>query len=259
MHTATTWSTVEKILKLPSLRKLSPIIRDGLIYVGGSLRNSSLSSSIIHLIILPHRHPVTQWLFRYYHESEGHMGLNHVLACMCRKYWIVKGSTKWHPFFTLVFLAKLGQSNQQRRWWLICHRVELPQDFLLLSQEHIASGHSWFDKVGKPTNFKTRAIHLEVVHSLSTDSFLMALSRCIGRCGFPQKVYSDQWRNFVGAETELRSFTKKSVAKVSKRNCWLKIFNGASILRIVAIAEVFGNAKLDLYGAFLVQSRTSRY
>ena len=37
----------------------------------------------------------------------------------------------------------------------------------------------------------TRAIHLEVAHSLETDSFIMALRRIMTRRGKPRNIYSD--------------------------------------------------------------------
>ncbi|UYV81281.1 hypothetical protein LAZ67_20000644 [Cordylochernes scorpioides] len=45
----------------------------------------------------------------------------------------------------------------------------------------------------------TRAIHLEVVHALTTDKFMMGLSRFIDTRGRPDTIYSDNGTNFVGA------------------------------------------------------------
>ena len=53
------------------------------------------------------------------------------------------------------------------------------------------------------TCLTTRAIHLEVAHSLDTDSFIQALQRFIARRGEPAEIRSDNGSNFVGARKEL--------------------------------------------------------
>ncbi|GAA48675.1 hypothetical protein CLF_101899 [Clonorchis sinensis] len=75
-----------------SLRKLSPILLEGLIRVGGRLQNSGLSQSRKHPIILPSQQPVTHCLIKHYHELEGHMGISQAIAIMRQKFWVVKGT-----------------------------------------------------------------------------------------------------------------------------------------------------------------------
>ncbi|KAF0756445.1 Integrase catalytic domain-containing protein [Aphis craccivora] len=48
--------------------------------------------------------------------------------------------------------------------------------------------------------FSIKAVHLEVVSELSTDDFLAAFGRFIGRRGLPCEVYSDCGMNFIGAD-----------------------------------------------------------
>ena len=47
--------------------------------------------------------------------------------------------------------------------------------------------------------FATKAVHIEVVVSLITESFLAALRRFIARRGKPKTMYSDNGTNFQGA------------------------------------------------------------
>lgn len=49
-----------------------------------------------------------------------------------------------------------------------------------------------------------RAIHLEVVSSLSADSAIMSLRRFIARRGTPSEIHSDNGMAFVGANRELK-------------------------------------------------------
>ena len=48
-----------------------------------------------------------------------------------------------------------------------------------------------------------RAVHLEISHSLDTNSFILALRRLIARRGQVKEIRSDNGTNFVGGEKEL--------------------------------------------------------
>ncbi|KAG8173727.1 hypothetical protein JTE90_024230 [Oedothorax gibbosus] len=50
-----------------------------------------------------------------------------------------------------------------------------------------------------------RAIHLELVPSLSTASFLLSLRRFIARRGRPKTIYTDNLTNFRGAVNEFQN------------------------------------------------------
>ncbi|CAH2089646.1 unnamed protein product [Euphydryas editha] len=54
------------------------------------------------------------------------------------------------------------------------------------------------------TCLTTRAVHIELTPSLSTDSVIMALRRFAARRGMPKTIYSDNGTNFVGANNELK-------------------------------------------------------
>ena len=49
-----------------------------------------------------------------------------------------------------------------------------------------------------------RAVHIEIVHSLETDSFINMLRRFIARRSTPEIIRSDNGTNFKGGECELR-------------------------------------------------------
>jgi len=54
------------------------------------------------------------------------------------------------------------------------------------------------------TCLTTRAIHLELASSLSTDSCIMSIRRMICRRGYPFEIFSDNGTNLKGPELELR-------------------------------------------------------
>ena len=76
-----------------SLRKLSPVLINDVLCVGGRLQWSSWSDTAKHLMILPSKHAITDMITQYYHELEGHAGSTQVLAAVRKKFWIVRGGT----------------------------------------------------------------------------------------------------------------------------------------------------------------------
>jgi hypothetical protein len=59
------------------------------------------------------------------------------------------------------------------------------------------------------TCFATRAVHIEVLDDLSTDSFLNGFRRFCARRGRPKRVFSDNGTNFVGGQRELNLSSDK--------------------------------------------------
>ena len=53
------------------------------------------------------------------------------------------------------------------------------------------------------TCLTTRAVHLEFVPSLDTNSCVMGILRFAARCGTPSVIWPDNGTNSVGSETEL--------------------------------------------------------
>ncbi|GBM65291.1 hypothetical protein AVEN_15374-1 [Araneus ventricosus] len=61
-----------------------------------------------------------------------------------------------------------------------------------------------------------RAIHLELVNSLSSDAFLLALRRFIARRGRPRTVYCDNGTNFRGASNDLSNLNWSKILKETR-------------------------------------------
>lgn len=70
-----------------------------------------------------------------------------------------------------------------------------------------------------------RAVHLELIESMSTDSFLMALRRFIARRGRVNTVYTDNGTNFVGANNLMKKLNWDRLQEFSTIQRFEWIFN----------------------------------
>jgi hypothetical protein len=71
-------------------------------------------------------------------------------------------------------------------------------------------GRTELERYGCLFTFLTlKAIHIEVVHSLETDLFILALQRFVCRRGQVEIIRSDNATNFVGAANEIRRAIEK--------------------------------------------------
>ena len=75
------------------LFKLDPLVRDGLLRVGGRLTRAHISSDAKHQIIIPKGSRVSNLIIDHYHKFSGHLGRQHVLSMIRQKYWIIKANS----------------------------------------------------------------------------------------------------------------------------------------------------------------------
>jgi transposase InsO family protein len=66
--------------------------------------------------------------------------------------------------------------------------------------------------------FATKAVHIELVTSLTTEAFMAALRRFIARRGKPRTIYSDNGTNFQGAANQLQEIYRmfQSTSEMTK-------------------------------------------
>ncbi|CAH8818888.1 unnamed protein product [Schistosoma curassoni] len=212
------FKTNGKVVSHNDLKGLSPIMLDGLLCVGGRLSYSDFSNAFKHPIILPSRHLVTEMIIRHYHKEQGHTGTSQVLATIRKRYWIIKGTSTVRRVigkcvtcrrYTMVtgqqLMAPLPACRVQQGWYSFS---AVGVDYF--GPLFVKRGRSLEKRYGCVfTCLQTRAVHIEMTHSLNTDSFIMALLRFIGRRGKPAEIYSDNGSNFVGAVSELRRFVQQ--------------------------------------------------
>ncbi|XP_044180257.1 uncharacterized protein LOC122961557 [Acropora millepora] len=68
------------------IAKLDPVLRDGLLCVGGRLRRAPIEQEQRHPVILPKKHHVVDLIVRHYHLLSGHSGQEYVLSLIRKSY-----------------------------------------------------------------------------------------------------------------------------------------------------------------------------
>ena len=121
--------------------------------VGGHLEKALLPFESRHQSLLPNDLHLAKLIIEIHHDSSGHSGTNYVLASTHRKFWIIKGRAA----FSEVGIDYFGP--------LTVHQ----------GCSHVKHYGCIF------TCLQSRAVHLEIAHSLESDSFLGALQRFISR------------------------------------------------------------------------------
>ena len=203
-----------QVKKSSSIFKLDPQLTDGLLRVGGRLEKAPLQLDAKHSIILPASHHVTRLIIGFYHEASGHSGLEHVLSMTRERFWIIKARAAVKRSLNDCFNCRKRQApvGEQKM-------ANLPQDRVTPDKPPfsyvgvdcfgpflVRRGRSQVKRYGVIfTCLTVRAIHIEVAHSLDTDSFVNSLRRFIARRGQPEQMRSDNGGNFVRGEKELRN------------------------------------------------------
>jgi len=197
------------------LLSLCPYVDDdGLMRVRGRIDNAVLSSTDKKRpIILDPKHPYTKLLIKHYHEIGRHCGQETVLNELRQRYWILDARSAVRSAWNACNLCRIRRSNP-----VVPEMGMLPTNRVVPSQRPFTfTGVDYFGPMYVTvrrrrekrygvifTCLATRAIHLELAASLTTDSCIMAINRFIGRRGQPLEFYSDNGRNLRGAERELR-------------------------------------------------------
>lgn len=78
------------IPKTSPILRLAPIVKDGLLRVGGRLQHSHLPESEKHQVIMPNENHVTILLIQHAHRVTLHEGTTAVQSYLIREFWIIK-------------------------------------------------------------------------------------------------------------------------------------------------------------------------
>ncbi|KAL0812118.1 hypothetical protein ABMA28_009496 [Loxostege sticticalis] len=205
------------------LIKLYPFLCDGILRVGGRLSNSTLDYSSKHPILLPKQGHIIELLIDSYHRDNFHAGPQLLTAILRSKYWIISARR--------IVRQRIHKCNT-------CFRLNPKSSFPLMAdlpkcrlEQCKAFLHTGVDYAGPLyiTPYRkrgvrsvkaylclficlvTKAVHLELVSSLTSTAFIDAFKRFISRRGPCTFLYSDNGTNFVASKSyfnELYEFLK---------------------------------------------------
>lgn len=81
------------VKKSSSLYRLDPVLKNGILRMGGRLSRSALPEEVKHPAILPKSGLVSKLILSYIHELTGHGGRNDMLSRLRRQYWILQANS----------------------------------------------------------------------------------------------------------------------------------------------------------------------
>lgn len=206
--------------------------KNNIFRVGGRLENSlSFSYNKKHPILLCSKHIFTQLLFQHEHTRQLHAGPQLLLASIRENWWPLRGRnlarkvvrqcvrcTRLRGRTVSPLMGNLPEERLEPGFPFIRCGVDYAGPVSVLSRKGRGAKHEK-GYICLFVCFITRAIHLELVTTLSTQDYLLALKRFMSRRGKPAVIFSDNGKNFVGAMKELTQFLKN---------------NGDSIIEVLA-------------------------
>ncbi|XP_076764827.1 uncharacterized protein LOC143431770 [Xylocopa sonorina] len=169
--------------------------KDGILRVGGRLRHSPIPFSQHNPIPLPKAHATTL-IIQSEHHSHLHAGVQNTLYAVRRWYWPIDGRSQvWKALRNCIpcIRARPPAVNYTMG--------DLPES-VLYQRAKTSKQHKAY--VAVFVCLAVKAVHLELVSDLTSEGFIAALKRFIARRRLCKAIYSDNGRNFVGANNELQ-------------------------------------------------------
>nr|CAI5845055.1 unnamed protein product [Callosobruchus analis] len=198
------------------LVSLNPFMLNGLIRVGGRLKNSNESFERRHPIILPKGHILTKLILTHEHVRLLHCGVQALLSNVRERYWPIAGRNVCKDVVRKCITCFKCKPRDLRYFMGDLPEVRV-NTFSVFSNVGTDFGGPFYVKDRKTRGAKitkaylcificmsTKAIHIELVSELTTEAFLATLKRFISRRGKPHSIFSDNGLNYVGANNELK-------------------------------------------------------
>lgn len=200
------------------LKRIDVYLNDrGLLKLRSRTRKAQVEAKMSP-VVLDGKHQVSQLLINHYHRKFLHGNTATVINELRQRYWILGLRSAARGLIHRCQWCRVRRGAPQ-----VPPTGDLPSERLRHHQPPFTcTAVDYFGPmqvtVGRRsekrwgalfTCLTTRAVHLELVPSLSTSSMIMALRRMSARRGAPTTMYSDNGTNFVGAHRELQEAAGK--------------------------------------------------
>lgn len=199
------------------IASLNPFLdKNAILRVGGRLQNSNLAYDKIHPIILPKRSHITTLIIEREHLRLMHAGPRLVLNSLSQRYWLISGIREVKKVLhKCVRCYRLkAEAAKQLMGSLPKERVTPGRPFQHVGIDFCGPFNVKMSRIRKPiitkayiaifVCFSTKAIHIELLSNLTTETFLACLNRFISRRGMPTKIFCDNAKTFKGAANQLK-------------------------------------------------------
>ena len=188
------------------LLQLNPFLdEDGLMRVGSRLEMAEFPYEAKYPILLPKCH-LSSLIAKHVHRVLHHAGVNSMLVRLREEFWIIGARRLCRSVKASCVACQRVDAPclNQRMAPLQKTRVSQSPPFSVVGIDHAGPLHaSDTDKklyILLFTCASIRAVHLELVDSLSATSTVLALRRFVARRGKPSKIFSDNAKGFVSAK-----------------------------------------------------------
>ncbi|CAL8117960.1 unnamed protein product [Orchesella dallaii] len=204
------------------LKKLYAFVDDnGLIRTRTRLLHGDFTEDFKSPVILPCKNKVVGALILQQHESNSHAGVQILMAILREKYWILKSRRTIRSVISKCPSCRIFDAPRME-----CEVAPLPKDRIQAEVPFQVTGVDLAGPLFLSDGRKTwivlftcavyRAIHLELVTSLSTEDFKNSLRRFIARRGRPTIIYSDNGTNFQGCSNQFKRVNWTQVQKYAR-------------------------------------------
>lgn len=222
------------IPKQSRVNRLSPKLEDGILRVGGRIEKSTLNHEQKHPILLPKSHPVTTLIIRQTHEKMMHAGESGTLYSLRNKFWIIDGRVEVKKVISRC--VKCCRVSPQEFSYVMGDlpkvRITAARPFENVGVDYCGYFFIKEKRIRNRNKIKvyvvvfvcmvTKAVHLELVEDLTSESFLNCLRRFVARRGKCKNLYSDNGKSFIGANNELKELhsmlhSKENINKIQSK------------------------------------------